>query len=134
MHTSQIDLYFATDFYCPALKNRIDAPPHTARGLLSVVEEDRVSLPFNISFMVNARPSFIMHAATSSVVKNIFGKPLRAESERPPGPIVGIGTKWLFPETEDIGDGIFTQIEEIPMWFDPGLNDEQRVGILCQSF
>lgn len=99
-----------------------------------MVDEDQVSLPFNISFMVNARPSLIMHAATSLAVKNLFGPPPDVNSERAGG-IVGIGTKWLFPEIQDINDGVFPRIEEIRMdqWVDCGLNDEQRVCIFGQS-
>jgi hypothetical protein len=124
--------------YCPALKSHIQQfiePTHSTkrdRGLSVFSGKDELPLSFNISFMMNARPSFMMQAATSTVVDSFFSKPLvnsffTGQTLRS---TVGVGAKWLFPEPRDV-EGEFTiwngEIMEHE-WVDIGLNQEQRVS------
>jgi hypothetical protein len=82
--------------------------------------------------MMNARPSFMMQAATSMVVDAFFSKPFvnsffTGQALRG---TVGVGTKWLFPEPKDIGGEVAIWNGEIMEheWIDTGLNQEQRVS------
>jgi hypothetical protein len=110
-------------------------PTHSTesdRGLFVFSGEDELPLSFNISFMMNARPSLMMQAATSTVVDAFFSKPFvnsffTGQALRG---TVGVGTKWLFPQPKDIEGEMTIWNGEIMEheWFDAGLNQEQRVS------
>jgi hypothetical protein len=128
-----------TDLYCPALKSHIQQfikPTHSTEtdgGLFVLSGKDELPLSFNISFMMNARPSFMMQAAASTVVDAFYSKPFVNSlftGQALPS-VVEIGTKWLFPEPKDVEGVLMIWNGEIMEheWVDTGLNQEQRVGV-----
>jgi hypothetical protein len=82
--------------------------------------------------MMNARPSLMMQAATSTVVDAFYNKPFVNSffTGQTPRATVGVGTKWLFPEPKDVEGEILICHGEIMEheWVDAGLNQEQRVS------
>lgn len=123
------------ELFCPALKSHIQQfvkPTHSTqvdKGLFVFTGEDELSLSFNISFMMNARPSFIMQEATSTVVG---AHPTSGDLTTGKQAVrtAGIGTRWLFPQPDDVERIPVTLGQDIleHEWIDPGLNQEQRVG------
>jgi hypothetical protein len=125
-----------SDLLCPALKVHIQQfirPTHskeTRDGFFVFTLEDILPLQFNITFMMNARPSFMMQAAASAVVdalfgtksfvNNLFGKSYLDNS---------LGARWLFPEPKDLEGYVFIREYDLSPdeWVDKGLNEEQRV-------
>jgi hypothetical protein len=113
---------------------QIIEPTHSTerdRGLSVFSGADELHLSFNISFMMNARPSLMMQAATSTVVDAFFSKPFvnsffTGQALRG---TVGVGTKWLFPQPKDVEGELAIWNGEIMEheWVDAGLNQEQRV-------
>lgn len=102
------------------------------QGFPVFTEKDKLPLSFNISFMMNARPSFMMHAATNTVVDAFFSK-LSVNSFFTGQRIrdsTSVGTKWLFPEPHDAEGEFVVWSGEImeAEWIDNGLNQEQRVS------
>lgn len=82
--------------------------------------------------MMNARPSFVMQAATGNAVDAFFSKEFVSSffTGQPLRNTVGVGTKWLFPKPNDV-KGQFTLNDNGILeheWIDGGLNEEQRVS------
>lgn len=141
--------------YCPTFKDRIEFfRKQNSEWIENEADGQAKILPFtfNISFLTNARPLYIMHTATTSVVDNRSNsiattpvgnhtKPLvDSFFKGPPTPkgleMRCIGEEWLFPRVEDVcGDAVValhsSGIQEED-WVDKMLNKEQRVRNICR--
>ncbi|KAF5376028.1 hypothetical protein D9615_007749 [Tricholomella constricta] len=114
--------------YCPTLKHHIlhVLPPNVRSADGIYTPEDALPFLFNISFIANARPSFVMETAAATM-----GQALTSRGA--PGPHDhNLARHWLFPEPEDLCsplsvyavDRVFRDED----WVDQGLNPEQRLA------
>ena len=82
--------------------------------------EDVLPLLLNISFMVNARPLFVMEDAAATL-----GDALSVDSNN-------LARRWLFPEPDDLESELSICLSDHAIspeqWLDSGLNEEQRVS------
>ncbi|KAF8804411.1 P-loop containing nucleoside triphosphate hydrolase protein [Phlegmacium glaucopus] len=83
--------------------------------------EDKISLAFNVSFVINARPLCLMEVATSTIAKSLVTK----------GHSKTLARQWIFPEVDDLNDAsvLNNGIIEESQWYDRGLNAEQRTAV-----
>lgn len=100
-------------------------------GLPAFGPDDKISLAFNVSFMINARPLCLMEVAASTIAKSLVTKDHSKTLAR----------QWIFPDLDDLDDippssMLNNGIIEESQWVDGGLNTEQRVRfdfVLIQS-
>jgi hypothetical protein len=118
---------YLIDIFSPTLKRFMQTYlPPTASGfednLPAFGPNDKISLAFNVSFMVNARPLCLMEVAASTIA-NSLGTKDRSNT---------LARRWIFPDPDDLGDvpsssTLNNGIIEESQWVDGGLNTEQRV-------
>ncbi|KAL1745330.1 P-loop containing nucleoside triphosphate hydrolase protein [Schizophyllum fasciatum] len=115
---------------CPALKRHIQTylrPTHTtgfADGFPVFGPDDVLGLHFNVSFIINARPLFLMDAAAETL-----GSQLALPESKWPN----FARRWLFPEPTDLQSTCSISFP-IPKtvtageYVDQGLNEEQQIA------
>ena len=137
--------------YCPSIKAHLQA----MTGTTYPPEQGPLPLQFNVSFILNSRSLFYMHAAVSTLaascsvvtggespsadqnsgkldVSSLFiatpSASLRGEER------LGLVRRWLFPEVKDMEELSVMQVRGSNIsdreWIDQGLNPEQRVSSL----
>lgn len=98
------------------------APTFSLDGLPLFTPEDVLPTLFNVSFTVNARPSFTMETAVSTL-----GEALKVNIGE-----LNLARHWLFPDPEDLDSYISVYSVDRDFqdgdWIDTGLNSEQQVG------
>ncbi|KAG5635252.1 hypothetical protein H0H81_011938, partial [Sphagnurus paluster] len=109
--------------HCPSLKHHIlhvlPPNPRSVDGIYT--PDDSLPFLFNISFVANARPSFLMETATFTM-----GNALKD------GIAHNLARHWLFPEPEDLSSPLSLYSVDLSFrdedWVDKGLNPEQRLA------
>ncbi|KAG5351503.1 hypothetical protein C0989_006238, partial [Termitomyces sp. Mn162] len=109
--------------YSPSLKHHIlrvlPPNPKTTDGIYT--PDDALPFLFNISFITNARPSFIMETASATM-----GAALAVANPD------NLARRWLFPEPDDLAS--YSSVYSVDRafrdqdWVDQGLNPEQRAA------
>ncbi|KAG6837047.1 hypothetical protein H0H93_015618 [Arthromyces matolae] len=109
--------------FIPSLKDHIlrvlPPNPKTIDGIYT--PDDILPFLFNISFISNARPSFVMEAASATM-----GSALSASRSN------NLARRWLFPDPADLAS--YTSVHSVNRvfreqdWVDQGLNPEQRLA------
>ncbi|KAH0579747.1 hypothetical protein H2248_002584 [Termitomyces sp. 'cryptogamus'] len=109
--------------YSPSLKHHIlhvlPPNPKTTDGIYT--PDDALPFLFNISFITNARPSFIMETASATM-----GAALAVANPD------NLARRWLFPEPDDLAS--YSSVYSVDRafrdqdWVDQGLNPEQRLA------
>ncbi|KAJ6630161.1 P-loop containing nucleoside triphosphate hydrolase protein [Mycena sp. CBHHK59/15] len=118
--------------FCPALKLHIQTfvepvspSRHIREGLAVLTPDDVLPLLFNISFVPNARPSFLMDVASRTLQE--------AMSELSDTNRRRTARRWLFPVPDDIDQDKDPSVVQrhIPSesWVDAGLNEEQKLAV-----
>lgn len=124
---------------CPALKRYIQThirPTHSTammEGSPAFGPLDELGLYFNVSFIINARPLFLMEAAADTFANELA----LPESKWP-----NFARRWLFPEPTDLSSTCSISFPlpktiEVEDYIDQGLNEEQKlaaVSISTQQF
>lgn len=116
------------DIYSPSLKHYIlhvlPPNPQTTDGIYT--PNNMLPLFFNISFIANAYPSFIMETASAAMGAALAN----ATADN-------LARRWLFPEPDELAS--FSPVCTVDRsfrkqdWFDQGLNSEQRVRCLSYN-
>ncbi|KAG5646161.1 hypothetical protein DXG03_004214 [Asterophora parasitica] len=126
------------NIHCPTLKHHIlhvlPPNPRTIDGIYT--PDDELPFVFNVSFIPNARPSFVMETAAATMGDALTGSKnktafpyLRAT---PVHDQHNLARHWLFPEPKDLNSPLSVYAVERAFlehdWVDQGLNPEQRLA------
>ncbi|KDQ10524.1 hypothetical protein BOTBODRAFT_640203 [Botryobasidium botryosum FD-172 SS1] len=112
-------------FQSPHLKGHIQqhfGHPTIGHTFSQFPPDADIPIVFNVSFIMNARPLFMMQAAASAIVRDLFINFNSTLDDR-------LGARWLFPEPTDMEPVTRVSADGTIECLDSGLNEEQQSAV-----